>query len=131
VPRRVWITEGGDAFHLRPDCEALLAGQGYAWRRGQRTHEPQNVAYTTAKADGRGACLHCFPEQIPPDAKPCWVRVDDRWMKGWLLAWFKGKDRRWKGKVVYNNIDRGLQATAIKDESDLNDRAPGTNDPGS
>jgi hypothetical protein len=85
----VWITEGGTAFHLRPDCEALLAGQDRAERRGQPTHEPENVAHTTARADGRGACLHCFPELIPTDAKPCWVRVDDRWTRGWLLEWFK------------------------------------------
>jgi hypothetical protein len=129
VLRMVWITEGGTAFHLRPDCEALLAGQDRAERRGQPTHEPENVAYTTARADGRGACLHCFPELIPTDAKPCWVRVDDRWTRGWLLEWFK-RDQQWKGKVVYIDMDQGVQVTTIKNASDLKGRASDTKDPG-
>lgn len=63
VPRMVWITKGGDAFHRDPDCAALIAGQGYAERLGQRTHEPESVAYTTARASGRSACLYCFPQR--------------------------------------------------------------------
>jgi hypothetical protein len=63
VPRMVWITKGGDAFHRDPDCEALIAGQGYAERLGQRTHEPESVAYTTARASGRSACLYCLPQR--------------------------------------------------------------------
>lgn len=130
VPRMVWITERGNAFHRRPNCEALLAGQGRAERRGQRTHEPRNVAYSVAIADGRGPCLQCFPEQIPADAKPCWVRVENRSMKGWLLDWSRGNDHRWKGKVIYIDMGRGVQVTTVKDQSDLEDRAPGTNEPG-
>src|SRR4029450_5774713 len=124
----VWITERGHAFHRRPTCEALLAGQGRTERRGQRTHEPRNVAYSDAIADGRGPCLQCFPEQIPAEAKPCWVRVENRSMKGWLLDWSRGNDHRWKGKVIYIDMGRGMQVTTVKDQSDLEDRAPGTND---
>ena len=73
VPRMVWITEGGDAFH----------------------------------------------RQVPPDARPCLVRVDDSWMEGWVLDAFKGDDQRWKGTVVYNDMGLGAQVTTIKDERDL------------
>jgi hypothetical protein len=128
-PTRVWITKEGTAFHLRRDCKALLAGQRYAERRGQATHEPENVAYKVAEADGRDPCVHCFPQPIPPDARPCWVRVDGRWLKGWVLGQFKGDDQRWKAKVGYLDKDRGVRRTTIKDESDLKRRASGTNDP--
>jgi hypothetical protein len=59
----VWITKEGDAFHRDRDCPALIAGQRYAERRGQRTHEPESVAYTTARASGRSPCLYCFPQR--------------------------------------------------------------------
>jgi hypothetical protein len=119
VPRMVWITQGGDAFHLGPNCEALLSGQGRAERRGQGTHEPENVAYTTARAVVRDACQRCFPRQTPPDARACLVRVDDSWKEGWVLDAFKGDDQRWKGTVVYNDMELGEQVTTIKDERDL------------
>jgi hypothetical protein len=64
VPRMVWITKEGDAFHRDRDCAALIAGQRYAERLGQRTHEPESVAYTTARASGRSACLYCFPPEV-------------------------------------------------------------------
>jgi hypothetical protein len=134
VPRMVWITEGGAVHHRSPHCEALLAGQGYAEQRGQQTHEPEQVAYTTARASGRGACLHCFPVEIPveipPDAKPCAVRVGDRWIEGWLLKWFRGDDQQWKGAVSYIDMDWHRPLTITKDESDLKPLAAGTNDPG-
>jgi hypothetical protein len=59
----VWITKGGDAFHRDPDCAVLIAEQGYAERLGQRTHAPESVAYTTARASGRTGCLYCFPQR--------------------------------------------------------------------
>jgi hypothetical protein len=128
VPRLVWITEGGDAFHLRPTCEALLSWQGRAEHRGQGTHEPENVACTTARAVVRDACQRCFPRQIPADARPCLVRVDGSWTEGWVLDAFKDDDQRWKGAVVYNNMELGEQVTTIKDERDLRPclKAPAT-----
>jgi hypothetical protein len=63
MPMMVWITKEGDAFHRYRDCPALTAGQRYAERLGQRTHEPEMVTYATARASGRSACLYCFPQR--------------------------------------------------------------------
>jgi hypothetical protein len=63
MPIMVCITKEGEAFHRYRDCPALIAGQRYADRVGQRTHEPEMVSYATARASGRSACLYCFPQR--------------------------------------------------------------------
>ena len=63
MPLMVWITKEGDAFHRDRDCPALIAGQRYVERRGQRTHEPEMVTYATARASGRSPCLYCLPQR--------------------------------------------------------------------
>jgi len=63
MPLMVWMTKEGNAFHRDRDCPALIAGQRYAERLGQRTHEPECVAYTTARASGRSACQYCLPQR--------------------------------------------------------------------
>jgi hypothetical protein len=61
----VWITKEGDAFHRNRHCPALIAGQRYAERLGQRTHEPEMVTYATPeRADAAPACT-AFPRGDP------------------------------------------------------------------
>lgn len=100
---RVWRTPQGQTYHHSPACEALTEGQRLAGRRGLETLEPQQVPLADAMADGLGECFHCFPPDVPVDAKRCRVLVDGRWADGFLLEWQRGADGRWKGRVNYRH----------------------------
>ncbi|MGW3040954.1 hypothetical protein ACWC9T_13125 [Kitasatospora sp. NPDC001159] len=62
---QVWITKGGSVFHRTPGCEALADGQDRAARLGLELHQPTLVSLTEAMAQGRGACIPCFPKYRP------------------------------------------------------------------
>ncbi|KUN75776.1 hypothetical protein [Streptomyces griseoruber] len=122
VPRgltaRVYVTQGGSVFHRATACEALRDGQRKARRFGRETHEPRQVALSVALAEGRGACIPCFPAYRPSaDAKPCQVLVADAWVPGLLTEWRRGADRRWSGVVTYST--GGEQVTTTKDQAEL------------
>jgi hypothetical protein len=69
VPRglvpRVAVTRGGSVFHRSAACEALNEGQDRARRFGQEIHDVRTVALSAAMAQGRGACVVCFPGYRP------------------------------------------------------------------
>ncbi|MEU9080104.1 hypothetical protein AB0D22_36200 [Kitasatospora sp. NPDC048538] len=122
VPRgltaSVWTTRGGSVFHRSVACEALADGQARAARFRKEVHEPTRVALADAMAQGRGACIRCFPAYRPTStAKPCLVRVDAQWVRGLLTEWRRGADGRWRGVVSY--VDSGEQVTVLKDQDDL------------
>jgi hypothetical protein len=62
-------------------------------------------------------CFHCFPSDVPPDAKPCQVLVAGQWVDGFLLEWRRGPGNRWKGLVNYR-WEAGRKV-ALKDQSEL------------
>lgn len=117
LPARVWRTKGGSTYHRTPECQALADGQRLAAHRGQEAHAPERVPLSVAMSAGLAECFHCFPERVPPDAKPCQVRVAGSWRDGFLLEWRRGPDRRWKGLVNY--LDKGGRRVALKDQADL------------
>ncbi|MFJ3791353.1 hypothetical protein [Kitasatospora sp. NPDC090091] len=105
-------------FHRSVACEALADGQARAARFGRDVHEPTRVALADAMAQGRGACIPCFPAYRPTSTtKPCLVRVDAQWLRGLLTEWRRGADGRWSGVVSY--VARGEQVTVLKDQDDL------------
>ena len=101
MPVRVWRTQGGEVYHRKPTCEALVHGQRLAERRGMTASTPEQVPLSVAMSAGLAECFHCFPSNVPPDAKPCKVFVEGTWVDGFLLRWLHQPDGRWKGVVNY------------------------------
>jgi len=64
-----------------------------------------------------GECFHCFPENVPADAKPCQVLSGGVWVDGFLLEWQRGADGRWKGLVNYRH--EAGRRVALKDQAEL------------
>jgi hypothetical protein len=116
-PVRVWRTQQGRTYHRRPTCQALADGQRKAGRYGQEAHVPESVPLSLAMSAGLAECFHCFPENVPPDAKPCRVLVAGTWVDGFLLEWQRGEDSRWKGLVNYRHAAE--RRIAIKDQDEL------------
>ncbi|MFF3762965.1 hypothetical protein ACFYYR_02565 [Streptomyces sp. NPDC001922] len=118
LTRRVFTTQGGSVFHRTTACEALYDGQRKAQRFGRETHTPRNVALSVAQAEGRGACIPCFPDYRPSaQTKPCKVLVDGAWLPGLLIEWRRAPDGRWSGVVAY--VHDGEQVTEVRDEAEL------------
>ncbi|MFP3986385.1 hypothetical protein U9R90_02560 [Streptomyces sp. E11-3] len=122
VPRglvaRVYVTSGGSVFHRATNCEALHDGQRKARRFGRDNHVPQQIGVSVALAEGRGACIPCFPDFRPSaEAKPCRVLVNGAWVPGLLTQWRRGPDGRWSGVVTC--IADGDQVTVTKDQTEL------------
>ena len=57
----VYISAGGDAYHARPDCSALLDGQRYVERRGGTPAPIESVPLASDRAAERSACAVCRP----------------------------------------------------------------------
>jgi hypothetical protein len=117
LPVRVWRTPHGKAYHRKPTCQALIDGQRKAERYGHGGHSPEAVPLSVAMSDGLGECFHCFPENVPADAKPCQVLSHGTWVDGFLLEWRRGEDGRWKGLVNYRH--EASRHVALKDEAEL------------
>jgi hypothetical protein len=101
LPVRVWRTEQGQVYHRKPTCEALLDGQRMAKQVGRQASTPEQVPLSVAMSAGLAECFHCFPPDVPPDAKPCKVLVGGKWVDGFLLEWRRGEDGHWNGLVDY------------------------------
>jgi hypothetical protein len=117
LPVRVWRTPYGSAYHRKPTCQALLQGHRKAERYGNEAHPAESVPLSVAMSAGLGECFHCFPENVPAEAKPCQVLSDGTWVDGFLLEWRRGADGRWKGLVNYRH-ETGRRV-ALKDEAEL------------
>jgi len=57
----VYITDGGAAFHSRPDCPALESGQRAVERRGGDIAEVRRVRRGSSELADRQPCIVCFP----------------------------------------------------------------------
>lgn len=99
MPVRVWRTRQGKVYHRKPTCEALLDGQRMAGSFGKGKSEPEQIPLSVAMSDGLAECYHCFPENVPPDAKPCKVLIDGGWVDGFLLKWVRSANGHWTGLV--------------------------------
>jgi hypothetical protein len=88
-----------------------------AERYGHETHPAEPVPLSVAISAGLGECFHCFPENVPPEAKPCQVLSDGTWVDGFLLKWQREADGRWKGLVNYR-YETGRRV-ALKDQAEL------------
>jgi hypothetical protein len=117
LPVRVWRTPYGSAFHRTPTCQALLEGHRKAGRYGHEAHPAESVPLSVAMSAGLGECFHCFPENVPADAKPCQVLAGGTWVDGFLLEWRRGADGRWKGLVNYRH--EAGRRVALKDQAEL------------
>jgi hypothetical protein len=117
LPDRVWRTQQGLTYHRSANCQALIDGQLKARRRGREAHEAERVPLSQAIADGLAECFHCFPDNVPPDAKPCQARIGGRWTDAYLLRWRRGPDGRWKGVVNYRH--GAERRVAILDQDEL------------
>lgn len=116
-PVRVWRTPYGSAYHRTPTCQALLEGHRMAERYGRETHPAESVPLSEAMSALLGECFHCFPENVPADAKPCQVLSGGVWVDGFLLKWQRGADGRWKGLVNYRH--EAGHRIALKDQAEL------------
>ena len=88
-----------------------------AERYGQEAHPPDSVPLAVAMSEGLAECFHCFPENVPVDAKPCRVLIDGSWVDGFLLKWQRGADGRWKGLVNYRHA--AGRRVGLKDQAEL------------
>jgi hypothetical protein len=117
LPVRVWRTPYGSAYHRTPTCQALLEGHRMAGHYGRETHPAESVPLSVAMSDLLGECFHCFPENVPADAKPCQVLSGGVWVDGFLLEWQRGANGRWKGLVNYRH--EAGRRVALKDQAEL------------
>ena len=117
LPVRVWRTPYGNAYHRTPTCQALLEGHRMAERYGRETHPAESVPLSEAMSALLGECFHCFPENVPANAKPCQVWSGGVWVDGFLLEWQRGADSRWKGLVNYRH--EACRRVALKDQAEL------------
>jgi hypothetical protein len=117
LPVRVWRTQHGQAYHRKPTCEALVAGQRLAVQDGRGASAPEKVPLSDAMSAGLSECFHCFPENVPLDAKPCKVLMGGKWIDGFLLEWQRGADNRWKDLVNYR-WEAGRRVS-VKDQAEL------------
>ena len=85
--------------------------------RGIEAHDPECVPLLVAMSAELGECFHCFPNDVPADAKPCQVLVAGEWTDGFLLEWRRTRDRRWKGLVNYR--DHASRRVVLKDQDEL------------
>ena len=88
-----------------------------AERYGRETHPAESVSLSVAMSELLGECFHCFPENVPADAKPCQVLSGGVWVDGFLLEWQRGADGRWKGLVNYRH--EAGRRVALKDQAEL------------
>ena len=58
VPRIVFLTEGGTAFHIREDCPAVIDAHGDLLARGQGIHHMRRVPWVEANEE-RDPCRLC------------------------------------------------------------------------
>jgi hypothetical protein len=117
-PVRVWRTAQGQVYHRGPACEALLDGQRLAGQFGRGSSAPEQIPLSVAMSEGLAECYHCFPPDVPPEAKPCQVLVGGRWVDGFLLEWRRGANNRWQGVVNYRWEGSGRK-NDIKDQSKI------------
>lgn len=59
LPSRVFITEGGSAYHHHADCLALIEGQSWIGRRGGQAGPVERVPIRRARDLGRQPCGGC------------------------------------------------------------------------
>jgi hypothetical protein len=85
------------------DLQALLEGHRMAGHYGREAHPAASVPLSEAMSALLGECFHCFPENIPADAKPCEVWSGGLWVGGFLLEWQRGTHGWWKGLVNYRH----------------------------
>ena len=88
-----------------------------AERYGRETHPAESVPLSEAMSALLGECFHCFPENVPADAKPCQVLSGGVWVDGFLLEWQRGGDGRWKGLVNYWH--EAGRRVALRDQAEL------------
>ena len=62
LPTRVLTSLGGSVFHRNADCVGFREGQAYAVALGYDNHPLRSVPANDALAEGRGACIVCFPD---------------------------------------------------------------------
>lgn len=62
-------------------------------------------------------CFHCFPYDVPAEAKRCKVFEGGKWIDGFLLEWQRGEDHRWKGLVNYRH--EAGRRVSLKDQAEL------------
>jgi hypothetical protein len=94
-----------------------MDGQQLAERRGREVHGPERVPLSVAMSAGLAECFHCFPPDVPADAKPCRALVDGKWTDGFLLEWRRGGDGRWTGLVNYGY--EAQRRVELKDQDEL------------
>jgi hypothetical protein len=88
-----------------------------AGRYGREAHPAESVPLSEAMSALLGECFHCFPENVPADAKPCQVWSGGLWVDGFLLKWQRSADGRWKGLVNYRH--EAGRRVALKDQAEL------------
>jgi len=96
-----------------PDVPGTARGTSQGRAYGYEAHPAESVPLADAMSAGLGECMHCFPENVPADAKPCRVLSDGTWVDGFLLEWRQGTDGRWKGLVNYRH--EAGRRVALKD----------------
>ena len=104
LPVRVWRTPYGSAYPRMPTCQALLEGHRMAGHYGREAHPAAPVPLSEAMSALFGECFHCFPENIPADAKPA--------RSG--RARYGSADSCWNGSAVHTDGGRAWSITGTK-----------------
>jgi len=101
IPAIVYTTKGGDVFHKRPNCEALMSGQNMAYSVGNLNHEIKSINRTYTEHLGR--CEWCFSSLDPKINKPCEIKHTRGWITATLLNKRLIGNGNWEYLVKYKN----------------------------
>jgi hypothetical protein len=58
-PQLVYVSGGGEVFHMRRDCPSLESGQQNVLDRGGTLADVNTMTRSNAEADGRPPCRTC------------------------------------------------------------------------
>jgi hypothetical protein len=99
------------------DDSGVVSKPGEERCKHGEVHAAECVPLSVAMSAGLAECFHCFPENVPSNAKRCQVRVAGSWVDGFLLEWRRGENGRGKGLVNYR--DKAERRVELKDQDQL------------
>lgn len=112
IPDIVYTTKGGDVFHKRSNCEALMSGQNMAYTLGSLNHEIKPINRTYVENLGR--CEWCFSSLDPKINKPCEIKHATGWIEATLLNKRFIGHGNWEYLVIFKNSHGDLEEIVLR-----------------
>ena len=112
IPDIVYTTKGGNVFHKRPNCEALISGQNMAYAVGNLNHDIKSINRSYTEHLGR--CEWCFSSLDPKIDKPCEIKLSTGWREATVLNKRFIGNGNWEYLVVFKNSYGHLEEVVLR-----------------